>query len=232
MSTRQRTSFLLLLFVFIASEALAGGLYVGHGRRSLQHHDDWSVRLNVSGGAFGAGDPWGDQFADTQYPIGGYGTGGLEFNVGHQNSLEVWGTFRALNDEEVFVVVDDFGSVDGRGAYDYELQSWSGGLTLRHRYPTGRGGATYWGIGGGVVEAEIDYTERLAGDDAVRAIETQTGPMALAMLGFEGNLAPGLALGLEIGYRHAWLEYDTDLIDGDDSGLFAGLKLGLVLGAP
>ena len=49
-------------------------------------------------------------------------------------------------------------------------------------------------------------------------------------MGWDGNLGPALTLGLELGYRHAWLEYDTDIVSGDDSGIFAGLKLGLVLG--
>jgi hypothetical protein len=231
MRSRPSVSLLLgVLVLFCATEVSAGGLYVGHGRRSVD--DAWSVRLNLSGGAFGAGDPWDEQFADTEYPIGGYGTAGLEFNVGHQNSLEVWGTLRGLNDEEAFLVLDDFGDVDGRGRYDYELTSWSGGLTLRHRYPTGRGGATYWGIGGGLVETDVDYVEAASTGADISLSGTETGPVALALLGFEGNLAPGLSLGLEIGYRHAWIEYDSAVIDPDDSGVFAGLRLGLVLGGP
>lgn len=229
MKTRLRACApILLVLVLVSTDALANGLYVGHGRRS--HDDAWSVRLNVSGGAFGAGDPWDDQFTDVEYPIGGYGTAGLEFNVGHQNSLEVWGTYRGLNDEEVFFEVDDFGEVVGRGAYDYELSSWSGGLTLRHRYPTGGGGATYWGIGGGVVEAEVDYVESLSGGAGASIVESDVGPTAQFLLGFEGNLSPGLAIGLEIGYRHAWLDYANDVVSGDDSGIFAGLKLGIGLG--
>lgn len=231
MSSRLRVSILLcILFLFSATEVLADGLYVGHGRRSVD--DAWSVRLNLSGGASGAGDPWDEQFADTEYPIGGYGTAGLEFNVGHWNSLEVWGTLRGLNDEEAFLVLDDFGNVDGRGRYDYELMSWSGGLTLRHRYPTGGRGATYWGIGGGLVEARVDYVEAASTGADIDVEESATGPVALALIGFEGQLSPGLVLGLEIGYRHCWLEYDTRVIDPDDSGVFAGLKLGFVMGGP
>jgi len=230
---RSRNGFIAILcFVFIltsAAESFADGLYVGHGRRSVD--DAWSVRLNLSGGVHGTGDPWDDQFSDTEYPIGGYGTAGLEFNVGHRNSLEVWGTLRGVNDDENFLELDDFGDIEGRGRYDYDLTSWSGGLTLRHRYPTAHGGSTYWGIGGGLVEAEIDYLEVVEGFAPDAANETQTGATALALIGFEGRLAPGLALGVEIGYRHAWLEYDNPLVEGSDSGLFAGLKLGLLLGA-
>ena len=35
---------------------------------------------------------------------------------------------------------------------------------------------------------------------------------------------------LEVGYRHAWLDYSNGVIEGDDSGIFAGLKFGFVLG--
>ena len=85
--TRRVAPFLVLVLALtFVTDAFADGLYVGHGRRSVD--DTWSVRLNLSGGAASAGDPWeNDSFSDTEFPIGGYGTAGLEFNVGHDNSL-------------------------------------------------------------------------------------------------------------------------------------------------
>lgn len=220
----------LVLALTFTHDAFADGLYVGHGRRSVD--DAWSVRLNLSGGAAGFGDPWeNDSFSDTEFPIGGYGTAGLEFNVGNRNSLELWTSVRGLNDEEGFLEVDDFGDVVGRGLYDYEVRSWSGGLTLRHRYPN-PGGSAYWGVGGGLVEAQVDYLENVQGSTLVDVDESDVGPTAHFLIGFDGRLSPGLTLGLELGYRHAWLEYDNDIVSGDDSGVFAGLKLGLVLGRP
>ena len=76
---------LILLAGSPVPEVDARGLYVGHGRRSVD--DAWSVRLNLSGGLHGASDPWNDQISDSRYPFGTYGTVGLEFNVGSNLEL-------------------------------------------------------------------------------------------------------------------------------------------------
>ena len=228
--TFARVTPILVLSLFLLGtvhDAAARGLYVGHGRRSAD--DDWSVRLNLGGGFTTATDPWDDEIADSRTPVGGYATAGLEFNVGHRNSLEIHGTYRDVSDEESFLEFDRPGGEATAGFYDYELTSWSGGLTLRHRYPHG-GGASYWGVGGGVVEAEAEYQERVGSEVLPRQVRKDTAPEAHALVGWDGRLSPGLTLGLEIGFRYTWLEYEDFEASGDLTGFFGGLRLGIELG--
>ena len=215
----------LLLHDSLVDTATARGLYVGHGRRSVD--DAWSVRLNLSGGLHGATDPWNDEISDTEYPFGGYATAGLEFNVGHRNSLEVYASLRDLEDTERFLEFDEFGFTGDGGRYRYDLESQSAGLTLRHRHPS-RAGAAYWGIGGGVVHAEARYRELIDGAISDDRAEEDTGAEAHALVGWDSRLAPALSLGLELGFRYTWLDYEVFTDTGDFTGFFGGLRLGLV----
>ena len=49
-------------------------------------------------------------------------------------------------------------------------------------------------------------------------------------MGWDGNLSPALTLGLEVGFRYTWLEYDGMPVSGEYTGFFGGLRLGIVLG--
>ncbi len=219
---------LLVICAAWVTDAAADSLYVGHGRRSVD--DSWSVRLNLGGGVTSASDPWEDELSDTEWPVGGYATAGLEFNVGHRNSLELYGSYRDLDDEEDFLEIDEFGDRGDAGRYRYGLESWSGGMTLRHRYPH-RSGASYWGVGGGLIEAEVRYEEIVGGRVTFpRRSATDTAPEAHALVGWDGKLSPALTLGLEVGFRYTWLEYDAMPVSGDYTGFFGGLRLGIVLG--
>lgn len=218
---------LTVLVPFGDQVAQARGLYVGHGRRSAD--DAWSVRLNVSGGLHGATDPWNDEISDSSYPFGGYGTAGIEFNVGYQNSLEVYASLRDVEDRESFLEFDDFGFTGDAGRYRYDLETQSAGLTLRHRYPT-RGGASYWGIGGGVVSSTVRYAELINGFISDDREDEDTAAEAHALIGWDSRLAPALSLGLELGFRYTWLDYELFDETGDTTGFFGGVRLGIVFG--
>lgn len=212
---------------FTPQPAEARGLYVGHGRRSVD--EAWSVRFNLSGGLHGATDPWNDEISDSSYPFGGYGTAGIEFNVGYDNSLEVYASLRDIEDRESFLEFDDFGFTGDAGRYRYDLETESAGLTLRHRYPT-RGGASYWGVGGGVVRSTVRYSELLNGFVSDDREEEDTAGEAHALLGWDSRLAPALSLGLELGFRYTWLEYELFDDTGNTTGFFGGVRLGIVFG--
>lgn len=210
-----------------AEAAQARGLYVGHGRRSID--DAWSVRFNLSGGLHGATDPWAGEISDSNYPFGGYGMLGIEFNAGHDNSIEFYASLRDIEQTERFLEFDEFGFTGDGGRYRYDLETRSAGLTLRHRYPT-RSGASYWGIGAGVVNATVRYSEVLNGFLNDEREEEDTGAEAHAVIGWDSNLAPALSLGLELGFRYTWLDYERFDDTGDATGFFGGVRLGFVFG--
>lgn len=231
--TRSLVTTGLLLLVTVAllpSDCLAYGLY--HGRHRARDAEDWTLRLNVGGGLHTATDPWNDVPGTTDDfdpldQVGGYLTGGLEFRLGSRNSLELYGSWRDLDDTEDFYEV----SSDAFGVYRYSLESQSAGLTLRQLFG-GHASSTYWGVGGGIVRARARYRERVGGSIGPLADEEDTAGEAHVLAGWDGRLAPSLLFGIELGFRYTWLEYAApDLADtGDFTGFFAGLRLGILLG--
>ncbi len=202
----------------------ADGLYVGHGRRSHDH--DWSVRINGAAGLHGAFDGFDrlNDFGQQRHPFGGYAHGGLEFAVGNDNSLEIFGLYRELDDTDRFRVLAFNGTTDFVFRQD-EVKAWSIGGTLRHYMPSSRRSAGYFGVGAGYVHAESVHFEAVEGVPVFDFQSEDDAGEIHAVLGWDGRLGRNLTAGVEIGYRHGWLSDPNDF-----SGLLLGVRLGVLVG--
>jgi hypothetical protein len=213
-----------LLTPGLADLAQADGLYVGHGRRS---QPPWSARFNVSGGLHGASDPFGsyDYYARGYhwYDFGGYGSAGLEIHTGYGNSVELYGLYRSVEDTDRFVELPFSGNPDNV-LQRFEIDAWSFGVTLRHYETRGRGGG-YVGVGGGFVQADGRLREVVNGVSTLDFDTSDEGGEIHFLVGFEGRFAPNVMVGLELGYRHAFLDDPEDF-----SGAVIGLRMGFLVG--
>lgn len=214
-----------ILLLTSSSTAAADGLYVGHGLRSKDLHPGWSSRIVVSGGLHAAPDPW-EEFSDFEdfyddWVYGGYGQAGLELAIADRSALEFFGIYQKVEDRENFFTFDF-----DAGRYRFENEAFGGGVTFR-RYIGRRGSFSWWGFGTGLLHGQAEYVEMVNGVIRPRLDDESTSAEIHFVVGWEGDVAPNLAVGLELGYRETWLE---GLADFD--GFFVGLRLGLRLGRP
>lgn len=214
-----------LLLLTSLSQAAADGLYVGHGLRSQDLRLGWSSRIVISGGLHAAPDPW-DAFSDFQdfyddWIYGGYGQVGLELAIADRSALELFGIYQKAEDRENFFTLD----LDA-GRYRFENEAYGGGLTFR-RYIGRRGNFSWWGFGTGLLHGQAEYVEMVDGVIRSPLEDESTAAEIHFVVGWEGDVASNLAVGLELGYRETWLE---GLADFD--GFFFGLRLGLRVGRP
>jgi hypothetical protein len=198
----------------------ATGLYVGDGRRSLP---SWSARFNLSGGFHGAHDPLEDDGYSygRWYAFGGYGSAGLEVHSGYGNSIEVYGLYRSIDDADVSYRYPYESRVRDR----FEIDAWSFGATLRHYEFRGTSGA-YVGLGGGFVQADAHLRQAVSGTSPFDLDTSDDGGELHALFGVEGRFARGVMVGLELGYRHAFLQSPADF-----SGAILGLRMSLLRSA-
>lgn len=225
----ERIAILVVVLLCAGAElAHATGLYKGHGRRT--HDYAWSWRVNGSVGFHGVEDPW-DQFGVNSYPLGGYTDFGLEFAVLPQQTLEFAGSYRWVHDSEYLVALGGPGYIPRPGVYDYDVDSWSAGLTWRFFYPRGLSSG-YFGMGGGwVFDSDLEYFEQIDGSLPYAVKASGTGPEFHAVVGYEGATGPNLRMGFELGFRYAWVDFDNGIYGaGNFSGVYLGFRLGLVAG--
>jgi hypothetical protein len=216
---------LLSLLALLAPEASGRGLYVGHGLRSKDLSPQWALRLNVGGGGHAARHPLAYDRYGGWWKIAGYGTAGIEINVGWNNSLELYGTYRELSRNENLTVVSPTYPNGTPARVDYRTEGAGAGLTLRHYSIVGPGNMGYWGVGGGIIYAESRYQEVVGGSVSPLIESEDTGGEAHFVVGWDGKMSPALSLGIEIGFRYSWLD-DT----ADFTGAFFGARLSLLLG--
>jgi hypothetical protein len=220
----------LLAFFSSAPVVRADGLYVGHGQRSdTVRSFPWAARLNFGGGFHGVSDPYPDEYGFSRhnwYDFGGYGTAGLEIHLGHHNSFEAFGLYREVNNQEVFrsyYMPPELPSPQTLLS-EYHVEAWSAGGTIRHYAPRGRS-ALYFGFGGGYVDAKSSLLEVSSGTTTLDVQSRDEGPEAHFLVGAEGLVGDGLALSLEMGYRHTWLDKPNRF-----NGAFIGARLGFLIG--
>jgi hypothetical protein len=109
---------------------------------------------------------------------------------------------------------------------EYQNEALSLGGTIRHYFPSqSMRSAGYFGFGGGYIRTEANALQLVNGESSDPIESTGEGPEAHFLLGFEGQLGIGLTLGLEVGYRHTWLDAPDDF-----SGFLAGARLGVLMG--
>ena len=227
-----RSARILFAVAFLATAlvdtALADGLYKGRGRRTLDY--SWSLRANGSVGFHGVEDPW-DQFRVSSYPVGGYANFGVEFAVDRRHSFELQGGYYWVNDQQNIVALGSPPDVPRPGTYSYEVDSWSAGIMYRFWMPRGAT-TTYIGMGGAwVVAADLEYREQLSGSDPYLASASGAGPQVNFVFGYEGVANASLRLGMEIGFRYSWVDYDNGIYGaGNFNGIYLGFRLGLVRG--
>jgi len=212
----------------LADTALADGLYKGRGRRT--HDYAWSFRANGSVGFHGVEDPW-DQFRVSSYPIAGYANFGVEFALPGQHSIEIQSGYYWVNDSQNIVALGSPPELPRPGTYRYEVSSWSAGMMYRFWMPRGTT-ATYIGMGGAwVVAADLEYREDVSGSDPYRASASGAGPQVNFAFGYEGVANPTVRIGMELGFRYSWVNYDNGIYGaGNFNGIYLGFRLGLVGG--
>ena len=236
-----RAAVVLALLCLGFSSSLAHGLYKGDGRRTMLLHrpqgNPWSMRLN---GAFGAhaayqardsrnlprylGVPGGYY---SSYPLGfsdwkvGYfGYGGIEFDLGRGLSLEPYGQYRSLDSPHNLKLV--YTPLLG-SSYFQSLDSsvFGAGVNLR-AYRNWFTGAAYLGLGGGYAHGEAHWLVDGTGE---RVTSRQDGGEFHLLSGIEFYTDESLALGVELGWR--WSQLDgLNQFDG----AFVGARLGWLFG--
>lgn len=217
----------LVLCTAIGSADLAGatGLYKGHGRRSQDY--DWRWRVNGTIGLHGVEDPW-DQFGVNSYPVGGTTDFGVEFSLPRGQSFEVAGGYRWVHDTEN-VVVTGPGYISRPGNYRYEVDSWSVAGTWRFYTPHPYDNAWVGAGAGFVFDSTLEYTEQIQGGTPYRLRATGTGPEIHGCAGFQGMPDTRLRLGLEVGFRYTWVDFDQGVYGaGNFNGFYLSLRVGLV----
>jgi hypothetical protein len=220
---------LILTAIFLAAfagDALADGLYKGHGRRTIDY--SWSFRANGSVGFHGVEDPW-DQFGVSSYPVGGYTTFGMEFALGSHHSLELGGGYYWVNDSQGVVAIVGPPELPRPGNYSYEVDAWSAGLTYRFWIPRG-GTSTFLALGGAwVVGSDLRYREQISGEIPYRISASGSGPQISIAFGYEGITHPNVRMGMELGLRYSWVDFDQGIYGaGNFNGIYLGFRLGLV----
>lgn len=224
--------------VVYAPSAQARGLYKGHGRISPKvYYNPWSVRINGALGIHGAYqattvryDPgyivpvyrWSD------WKFGYYGSGGIEFNLGKGWSIEPYGLYRRIDDQNNFRIFStpstgtaSYGSIDSR--------VYGAGVNFRI-YKNWRGGAAYLGTGGGYAHGEAEWAEWRDVQETVPQVngsvftQEDSGDFHV-MAGVDFHPASALSLGFELGWRWSGLSGFNEFEGG-----FAGVRLGFLLG--
>jgi hypothetical protein len=226
---RPRPAWICALLVaatsLMADTAPADELYKGLGLRTRD--DSWSLRANGTVGFHGVEDPW-DQFRVSSYPVGGYTNFGLEYAVTTQHSLEVQGGYYWVNDTRNVVALGSPPEIPRPGDYSYEVDAWSAGLTYRFWMP--RGGTALWIAFGGawVLGADLEYREQIEDEEPYAASASGTGPQASFALGYEGVTTRRLRIGMELGIRYSWVDYDHGIYGaGNFNGIYLGLRVGV-----
>ncbi len=226
-NTSRRAIIQATLVLAIGVDAVAAhatGLYKGSGRRTRDY--SWSWRANGSVGFHGVEDPW-DQFGVNSYPVGGYTNFGLEFSIlGHQ-SLEILGSYHWVNDSQAIVAVGP-GLIPQPGTYRYEVNAWTVGGTWRAYFPRGNSSG-FLGFGGGwVVSSDLEYREQIQGSEPYGVRASGTGPEVHVILGYDGIPGPNIRMGMELGFRYSWVDFDNGIYGaGNFNGFFLGFRLGL-----
>jgi hypothetical protein len=218
---------LLVLAGLLCTEtAAAEKLYKGLGLRTQDY--SWRIRANGSVGFHGVEDPW-DQFGVSSYPVGGYTNFGLEVAAGGPHSFELQGGYYWVKDSQSVVRLGGPPEVPRPGTYQYDVSSFSAGLNYRFWIP--RGGTSMWiGMGGGwVTGAELEYREQIEGSEPFRIKASGSGPQINFALGYEGVTTTAIRMGLELGIRYSWADYDQGIYGaGNFNGIYLGFRLGLV----
>lgn len=221
-----------LHWILIVLAGLAGtdaaaeeNLYKGRGLRTKDY--SWSVRANASVGFHGVEDPW-DQFRVSSYPVGGYTNLGIEFAAGGRNSFEVQGGYYWVNDSQQVVALGGPPDIPRPGTYDYRVRAYSAGLNYRFWMP--RGGTSTWiGMGGAwVFGSELEYREQVSDTEPFQVEATGSGPQVNLAFGYEGATTRALRMGMELGVRYSWVDYDQGIFGaGNFNGIYLGLRIGL-----
>ena len=83
--------------------------------------------------------------------------------------------------------------------------------------------------GGWVVASDLEYREQISGQTPFRGKASGTGPQVNLALGYEGLVRPPFRVGMELGLRYSWVDYDNGVFGtGNFNGIYLGLRLGLV----
>ena len=223
----RRTIILVAIVLAVGVDAVAAqatGLYKGSGRRTRDY--SWSWRANGSVGFQGVEDPL-DQFGVNSYPVGGYTNFGLEFNVLGNQSLEILGSYLWVNDRQALLAIGP-GEAPRPGTYRYEVSAWTVGGTWRSYFPRGTSSG-YLGFGGGwVVSSDLEYVEQIQGSEPYAVRASGAGPEVHAILGYDGIPGPNVRMGMELGFRYSWVDFDNGIFGaGNFNGFFLGFRLGL-----
>jgi hypothetical protein len=203
---------------------------VYRGRPERIRDYSWTWRASGSVGFQGVQDPW-DQFGVSSFPIGGYASFGIERLVLGPQSLEVFGGYCWVDDRRNVVSLDGPPQLPRPGTYRYAVDAWSAGAMWRFWWPHG-GSSTSLGIGGAwVAGSTLEYEEEISGTDPFRMRATGTGPQVTAVFGYEGIPAQKLRVGVELGVRYSWVEFDQGIFGaGNFNGIYLGFRVALVSG--